>query len=97
MGSMCSCVRACVRACVRGCVRACNLVSLQRMFSMPLLSTFAMQITVYIFYSLPFLKTIFNKIYKIAVHGTPQMAADKEAITLSGVYSYYSTCDLPLF
>ena len=34
---------------------------------------------------------------KIAIHGAPQMAVDKEAICLSRVYSYYSKCDLPLF
>ena len=33
----------------------------------------------------------------IAIQGTPQMAAEKEAIGLSRVYSYYYTCDLPLF
>ena len=39
-------------------------------------------------------KQVFNE---IAIQGTPQMAADQEAISLSGVYSYYSACDLPLF
>ena len=34
---------------------------------------------------------------KIAIQGTPQMAVDKEAISLSRVYSYYSMCNLPLF
>ena len=38
--------------------------------------------------------TRFNK---IAIQGTPQMAVDKEAICLSGVYSYYYKCNLPLF
>ena len=38
--------------------------------------------------------TIFNK---IAIHGTPRMAVDKEAVSLSRVYSYYSKCDIPLF
>ena len=37
--------------------------------------------------------TIFSK---IAIQGTPQMAADKEAITLSRVYSYHSNCNLLL-
>ena len=37
---------------------------------------------------------IFNK---IAIQGAPQMAVDKEAISLSRVYSYYSKCNLPLF
>ena len=40
--------------------------------------------------------TRFNKIYKIAIQGAPQMAVDKEAISLSRVYSYYSKCNLPL-
>ena len=34
---------------------------------------------------------------KIAIQGAPQMAVDKEAISLSRVYSYYSKCNLPLF
>ena len=39
--------------------------------------------------------TRFNK---IAIHGTPQMAVDKEAIIcLSRVYSYYCKCNFPLF
>ena len=38
--------------------------------------------------------TRFNK---IAIQGAPQMAVDKEAISLSRVYSYYSKCYLPLF
>ena len=29
---------------------------------------------------------------KIAIQGAPQMAVDKEAISLSRVYSYYSKC-----
>ena len=33
--------------------------------------------------------TRFNK---IAIHGTPQMAVDNEAISLSRVYSYDSKC-----
>ena len=33
---------------------------------------------------------------KIAIQGTPQMAVDNEANTLSGVH-YYSKCNLPLF
>ena len=38
--------------------------------------------------------TRFNK---IAIQLTPQMAVDKEAISLiSSVYSYYSKCNLPL-
>ena len=36
----------------------------------------------------------FNKINKIAIQGTPQMAVDKEAICLSRVYSYYPKCNL---
>ena len=43
------------------------------------------------------LYTRFNKIYHIAIQGAPQMAVDKEAISLSRVYSYYSKCNLPLF
>ena len=38
--------------------------------------------------------TRFNK---IAIQGAPQMAVDKEAISLSRIYSYYSKCNLPLF
>ena len=38
--------------------------------------------------------TRFNK---IAIQGAHQMAVDKEAISLSRVYSYYSKCNLPLF
>ena len=39
--------------------------------------------------------TRFNK---IAIHGTPQMAVDKEAIIcLSRVSSYYFKCNFPLF
>ena len=38
--------------------------------------------------------TRFNK---IAIQGSPQMAVDKEAISLSRVYSYYSKRNLPLF
>ena len=34
---------------------------------------------------------------KIAIQGAPQMAVDKEAISLSRVYSYYSKCNLPFF
>ena len=34
---------------------------------------------------------------KIAIQGTPQMAVDKEAISLSRVYSYYYKCNIPLF
>ena len=34
---------------------------------------------------------------KIAIQGTHQMAADKEAISLSRVYSYYSKCNRHLF
>ena len=34
---------------------------------------------------------------KIAIQGTRQMAVDKEAISLSRVYSYYSKCNIPLF
>ena len=32
---------------------------------------------------------------KIAIQEAPQMAVDKEAISLSRVYSYYSKCYLP--
>ena len=38
--------------------------------------------------------TRFNK---IATQGAPQMAVDKEAISLSRVYSYYSKSNLRLF
>ena len=40
------------------------------------------------------LLTRFNK---IATQGAPQMAVDKEANSLSRVYSYYSTFNLRLF
>ncbi len=39
----------------------------------------------------------FNRINKIAIQGTPRMAADKADISLSRVDAYYSTCDMPLF
>ena len=40
----------------------------------------------------------FNKIFnKIATQGAPQMAVDKEANSLSRVYSYYSKFNLRLF
>ena len=32
----------------------------------------------------------------IAIQGTSQMAADKEAIILLRVYSYFSKCNIPL-
>ena len=35
--------------------------------------------------------TIFNN---IAIQGTPQMAIEKKAISLSILYSYYSKCNL---
>ena len=38
--------------------------------------------------------TRFNK---IAIEATAQMASGKGAVSLSTVYSYYSTCSLPLF
>ena len=38
--------------------------------------------------------TRFNK---IAIQRAPQMAVDKEATSLSRVYSYYSKCNLPFF
>ena len=42
---------------------------------------------------------LFNKIRfnKIATQGAPQMAVDKEANSLSRVYSYYSKFNLCLF
>ena len=43
---------------------------------------------------LTFLLTRFNK---ITIQGTPQMAVDKEAICLSGVYSYYFKGNFPYF
>ncbi len=33
---------------------------------------------------------------KIAIQGAPQMAVDKEAISLSRFHWYYSKCNLPL-
>ena len=33
---------------------------------------------------------------KIAIQGTPQMAADMESISLLRVHSYYSNCNQPL-
>ena len=41
--------------------------------------------------------TNLTRFNKIAIQGTPQMAVDKEAICLSGVYSYYPKCNFPLF
>ena len=43
------------------------------------------------------LKVFLRRFNKTAIPGTPQMAVDKEAISLSRVYSYYSKCSLPLF
>ena len=40
---------------------------------------------------------ICDLINKNAIQGTPHMSVDKEAVTLSRVYSYYSMCNLPLF
>ena len=40
---------------------------------------------------------VIDLVYKIAIQGAPQIAVDKEAISLSRVYSYYPTCNLPLF
>ena len=40
---------------------------------------------------------ILTRFNKIAIQGAPQMAVDKEAISLSRVYSYYPKCNLPLF
>ena len=37
------------------------------------------------------------RIGKIVIQGTHQMAAEKEAINLSSVYSYFSKCNLTLF
>ena len=50
---------------------------------------------VVLYYSVhPFDLTRFNK---IATQGAPQMAVDKEANSLSRVYSYYSKFNLCLF
>ena len=38
-----------------------------------------------------------TKFNKIAIQGAPQMAVDKEAISLSRVYSYYYKLNLLLF
>ena len=38
----------------------------------------------------------FTRFNKIAIEGTHQMAVDKEAISLSIVYSYYSKCNLSI-
>ena len=52
------------------------------------------QFHVYYNYSQPTSLTRFNK---IATQGAPQMAVDKEANSLSRVYSYYSKFNLRLF
>ena len=41
--------------------------------------------------------TPLTRFNKIAIQGAPQMAVDKEAISLSRIYSYYSKCYLFLF
>ena len=41
--------------------------------------------------------TNLTRFNKIAIQGALQMAVDKEAISLSRVYSYYPKCNLPLF
>ena len=40
---------------------------------------------------------VYNRFNKIATQGAPQMAVDKEANSLSRVYSYYSKFNLRLF
>ena len=50
-----------------------------------------------VFLSANIFKYILTRFNKIAIQGAPQMAVDKEAISLSRVYSYYSKCNLPLF
>ena len=42
-------------------------------------------------------KIILTRFNKIATQGAPQMAVDKEANSLSRVYSYYSKFNLRLF
>ncbi len=41
--------------------------------------------------------TLITRFNKIATQGAPQMAVDKEANSLSRVYSYYSKFNLRLF
>ena len=41
--------------------------------------------------------TLLTRFNKIATQGAPQMAVDKEANSLSRVYSYYSKFNLRLF
>ena len=43
------------------------------------------------------LEAYLTRFNKIAIQGAPQMAVDKEAISLSRIYSYYYKCYLPLF
>ena len=43
------------------------------------------------------ISTYLTRFNKIAIQGTPRMAVDKEAISVSRVYSYYSKCNLTLF
>ena len=43
------------------------------------------------------LRKFLTRFNKIAIQGAPQMAVDKEAISLSRVYSHYSKCNVPLF
>ena len=42
-------------------------------------------------------KTLTTRFNKIATQAAPQMAVDKEATSLSRVYSYYSKFNLRLF
>ena len=47
--------------------------------------------------SSPLIGGYLTRFNKIAIQVAPQMAVDKEAISLSRVYSYYSKCNMPLF
>ena len=67
----------------------CKFINVEAACSLePLSPSLNFQVVVFV------VEWFFNK---ITIQGTPQMAADKEAISLSRVYSCYSNCNLLLF
>ena len=78
-------VRGCLAVCLVGWVGASD----PRFIQFALGSCYAVHVNA--------LSTELTRFNKIAIQGAPQMAVDKEAISLSRVYSYYYKCNLPLF
>ena len=75
-------------------------IQLRYDFFMLCLLAFAMYFNRQWFHLIPSAPNIASKkltrFNKIAIQGTPQMAADNDAISLSRVNLYYSKCNLPL-